>query len=146
MTDQWKSFGYKPLFYEQFKALKHEVIQLKQKLPAEQFQVHPSAKRLAALVRFLDETIPNAPYASRFALRGALSQYKRAKGMGLASRYRLFFRVMEAQDNKAIFYLWLGYPRKEGDRKDCYEQFRKFILRADFPESFQELVDKSQEI
>jgi toxin YhaV len=146
MTNQWNSFGYKPLFYKQFKELKQEVIVLKQKLPAEQFKVHPSAKRLAALVRFLDETIPNDPYASRFALRDALSQYKRAKGMGLSSRYRLFFRVMEANGNKAIFYIWLGYPRKEGDRKDCYEQFRKFILRADFPTSFQDLLEHSQGI
>ena len=39
MTNPWNSFGYKPLFYKQFKELKQEVIELKQKLPAEQFKV-----------------------------------------------------------------------------------------------------------
>ena len=112
MTNRWKSFGYKPLFYKQFRELKQEVFELKQKLPTEQFQVHPSAKRLAALVRFLEETIPNDPYASRFALRGALSQYKRAKGMGLSSRYRLFFRVMEAKGKQGHFLSLAWIPSK----------------------------------
>jgi toxin YhaV len=49
---------------------------------------------------------------------------------------------------KAIVILWLGYPRKEGDKKDCYTVFAKMIDtgvpvlrdRGQFPEDIAELM------
>jgi toxin YhaV len=45
------------------------------------------------------------------------------KKMGLPQRYRLFFRAFA--DQRIIIILWLGFPRKEGDRRDCYQVFFK---------------------
>ncbi|MEA5552373.1 type II toxin-antitoxin system YhaV family toxin [Anabaena cylindrica UHCC 0172] len=51
-------------------------------------------------------------------LQKPLQKYGRLKKMGLPERYRLFFRVFKEQ--KIIIILWLGFSRKEGDKKDCY--------------------------
>ncbi len=65
--------------------------------------------------------------------------------MGLPNRYRLFFRTLQTPDHKAIFILWLGYPRKAGDKNDCYKTFAKMVERGDYPESLDELLLKSEE-
>lgn len=41
---------------------------------------------------------------------------------------------------KAIVILWLGYLRKAGDKKDCYEVFTKMVNRGEFPETMGELM------
>ncbi len=51
--------------------------------------------------------------------------------MGLPERYRLFFRAFKKQ--KIIIILWLGFPRKEGDKKDCYQVFTKKVENGEFP-------------
>jgi toxin YhaV len=73
-------------------------------------------------------------------LTGALKKYGRMKKMGLPGRYRLFFRVFDTSELKAIVILWLGYPRKEGDRNDCYTVFTKMVERGDFPSTIAELI------
>jgi toxin YhaV len=40
--------------------------------------------------------------------------------MGLPNCYRLFFRPFEAEGRRLLLILWLGFPRKEDDRNDCY--------------------------
>ena len=30
--------------------------------------------------------------------------------------------------------MWLGFPCKEGDKKDCYQVFTKKVENGDFPE------------
>ena len=60
--------------------------------------------------------------------------------MGLPGRYRLFFRVFDTSELKAIVILWLGYPRQEGDQNDCYEVFTKMVNRGEFPEEIIELI------
>lgn len=40
--------------------------------------------------------------------------------------------------------LWLGYPRKEGDKNDCYAVFQKMVLNGTFPTSMQELIDRCE--
>jgi toxin YhaV len=93
----------------------------------------------------IKEKIPQDPFASYFALSGLLKKYGRAKKMGLDCRYRLFFRAIQTPDHKAIFILWLGYPRKEGDKNDCYKAFTKMVEKGEFPDSLDELVLASEQ-
>jgi toxin YhaV len=60
--------------------------------------------------------------------------------MGLPERYRLFFRVFDTPELKAIVILWLGFPRKEGAKDDCYDVFTKMVTRRTFPDSLDELL------
>jgi toxin YhaV len=53
-------------------------------------------------------------------------------------RYRLFFRAFA--DQKVIILLWLGFPRKEGDRQDCYQVFARMLANAKLPESYESLL------
>ena len=39
-----------------------------------------------------------------------------------------------------IIILWLGFPRKEGDKKDCYQVFTKKVENGDFPESIEQFM------
>ncbi|NCS23442.1 MAG: hypothetical protein EWV58_11790 [Microcystis aeruginosa Ma_MB_F_20061100_S19] len=52
---------------------------------------------------------------------------------------------MQSKEYKAIFVLWLGYPRKQGDKNDCYKAFTKMVERGDFPSSLDALILDSQE-
>lgn len=94
------------LFARQYAGLKAEVRRLKQELDPQAFAQHPQVKLLAALMVGIKERIAADPYASRFAL----------KGLGLPDRYRLFFRPFEAEGRRLLLILWLGFPRKDGDR------------------------------
>jgi toxin YhaV len=60
--------------------------------------------------------------------------------MGLPERYRLFFRVFDTPQLKAIVILWLGFPRKEDAKDDCYQVFTKMVTRGAFPDSLDELL------
>ena len=35
--------------------------------------------------------------------------------------------------------LWLGYPRKDGDRNDCYAVFSRLMQRGELPEDWETL-------
>ena len=80
--------------------------------------------------------------SSAFALSGPLRRYGRLKGLGLPDRYRLFFRVFEANGRKVLLILWLGFPRKEGDRNDCYAVFQQMVRRGDLPQDWDKLQDE----
>jgi toxin YhaV len=58
--------------------------------------------------------------------------------MGLPQRYRLFFRAFATR--KVIIILWLGFPRKEGDRRDCYQVFSRMVANGKLPDSYESLV------
>jgi toxin YhaV len=58
--------------------------------------------------------------------------------MGLPQRYRLFFRAFA--ERKVIIVLWLGFPRKEGDRRDCYQVFSRMVANGKLPDSYESLV------
>lgn len=62
------------------------------------------------------------------------------KGLGLPHHYRLFFRAFSREGRQVLIILWLGYPRKAGDRRDCYEVFTKMVNNGNFPDSLQELL------
>ena len=92
-----------------------------------------------AICRSLGNVRRGAARFGRFALQGPLRRYGRLKGLGLPDRHRLFFRPFEADGRRLLLILWLGYPRKEGDRNDCYAAFTRMVRRGDFPESWPEL-------
>lgn len=117
--------------------VKLEEIAEKQKarLPTKQYVTHPSVKRLAAIVKLFSDVVPANPRSSEFLLKDELKNYCRVKGHGLGGRVRLFYRLFEFDGKKAIVFLWLGFPRKSGDRKDCYTAFKKIVNRASVPNS-----------
>lgn len=128
-----------PLFNDQWQQLLHQVKSLRSRLPTDDFVKHPQVKLFKALTVGIEEKIPTDPKASYFALRKPLDKYSRLKKMGLPNRYRLFFKVFTQQ--KVIIILWLGFPRKEGDKKDCYRVFAKMVKKGQFPLSLKDLID-----
>jgi toxin YhaV len=135
--NDWQIFFY-PLFNTQWVELREKVKKLKDELPKEEFIKHPDAKLLKALNIGIKEKISQDPFASHFVLQKPLQKYGRFKKMGLPERYRLFFRAFKEQ--KIIIILWLGFPPKEGDKKDCYQVFTKKVENGEFPESIEQLI------
>lgn len=135
----WEIAFQPQLFAAQYDELKAEVRRLKLELDAQSFGQHPRVKLLAAVMAGIKEQIALDPYASRFALSGPLRRYGRLKGLGLPDRYRLFFRPFEAEGRKLLLILWLGFPRKDGDRKDCYAVFQQMVQRGDLPPDWESL-------
>ncbi|MCX5932811.1 MAG: type II toxin-antitoxin system YhaV family toxin [Cyanobacteria bacterium] len=109
----WEIVFQPQLFARQYEHLKAEAKRLKQELDQQSFLPHPQVKLLAAVMEGIKERIAADPYASRFALTGPLRRYGRLKGLGLPYRYRLFFRVFEANGRKVLLNLWLGFPRND---------------------------------
>jgi toxin YhaV len=134
--NEWQIFFY-PLFNEQWVELRDKVRILKNDLSKEEFLTHSDVKLLKALNIGIKEKIPQDPFASHFALQKPLQKYGRLKKMGLPERYRLFFRAFK--EEKIIIILWLGFPRKEGNKKDCYKVFTKKVNNGEFPENIDEL-------
>jgi toxin YhaV len=141
----WEIYFHPQLFAKQYQDLLTKVQDLQTKLPPDEYKKHPTVKLFAAISIGIEEKIPSDPFASYFALTGALRKYQRMKKMGLPGRYRLFFKIFDTSEMKATVILWLGYPRKEGDKKDCYEVFTKMVNRGEFPETFNELVIEDDE-
>ena len=115
---------------------------MKAKLEPTKFVTHPDVKLLKALDVGIKEKIPQNPLAFHFALKKPLQKYGRLKKMGLPNRYRLFFRAFK--EKKVIIILWLGFPRKEGDKKDCYQVFSKKVLKGEFPYSLESFLVECQ--
>jgi toxin YhaV len=139
----WTVF-FHPLFAQQRINLLEISRSLKSKLPEAEWSQHSDVKLLKAIMVGIREKIPQDPLAAHFALRGPLRKYGRLKKMGLPERYRLFFKPFSDRGRKAIIILWLGYPRKEGDKNDCYAVFEKMVARGEFPESIDELIQQCQ--
>jgi toxin YhaV len=137
----WTIF-FHPLFARQWVDLVEKVKRLKSKLAPPYFVTHPEVKLLKALDVGIKEKIPQEPTASHFVLKKPLQKYGRLKKMGLPNRYRLFFRAFK--EKKVIIILWLGFPRKEGDKKDCYQVFTQKVLNGEFPDSLETLLASEQ--
>ena len=135
----WEIAFQPQLFASQYDELKAEVRRLKVELDPQSFSQLPKVKLLAAVMAGIKEQIALDPYANRFSLSGPLRRYGRLKGLGLPDRYRLFFRPFEAEGRKLRLILWLGFPRKEGDRKDCYAVFQQMVQRKDLPPDWESL-------
>jgi len=143
-SNGWEIYFHPQLFGTQYKELFDRVSNLREKLPEAEFRTHATVKLFAAITVAIETKIPSDPKASYFTLTGALKRYGRVKKMGLPERYRLFFRVFDTSDLKAIVILWLGFPRKEGAKDDCYEVFTKMVARGTFPDSLDELIASSE--
>lgn len=128
-----------PVFERQRKELVDVVKKLRDSLSQSDFAKHPQVKLLKGITVGIEEKIPGDPLASYFALRKPLNKYSRLKKMGLLNRYRLFFKVFPQQ--KVIVILWLGFPRKQGDKNDCYRVFAKMIERGQFPHRLQDIFN-----
>jgi toxin YhaV len=139
----WEIYFHPQLFDRQYQELLARVQTLKANLNPDDYKTHPTVKLFAAITIGIESKISSNPFASHFALTGALKRYSRMKKMGLPGRYRLFFRVFDTSEMKAIVILWLGYPRKEGDKNDCYAAFTKMVNRGEFPEEIAELISAS---
>jgi toxin YhaV len=135
----WTIF-FHPLFYSQWLDLVAKVKKLKANLEPTDFVIHPDVKLLKAIDLGIKEKISLDPFASHFALQKPLQKYGRLKKMGLQNRYRLFFRAFK--ERNVIIILWLGFPRNEGARKDCYRVFTKKVSNGEFPNSLEELLEE----
>jgi toxin YhaV len=134
--------GWTILFYTDFQLqwedLTAKVVKLKSRLDPKDFAIHPDVKLLKAIDSGIREKISLDPFAHYFSLRKPLQQYGRLKKMGLPQRYRLFFRAFA--ERRVIIILWLGFPRKEGDRRDCYQVFSRLVANGKLPDSYELLV------
>ncbi len=137
----WAIF-FHPLFFAQWSDLVEEVKELKVKKEKGDFITHPSVKLLKVIDVGIKEKIPIDPFASYLVLKKPLQKYGRLKKMGLPNLTSLFFRAFK--EKKIIIILWLGFPRKEGDKKDCYQVFSKKIAQGQFPESLESLLAECQ--
>jgi toxin YhaV len=85
---------------------------------------HPDVKLLSAVVRLIETVVPADPDHPDFRLSGGLGRFRRAKGHGLPSRYRLFW-VFSSQA-RAIVFLYLNDAsslRKARAKSDPYARF-----------------------
>lgn len=136
--------AFHPFFLNQRHTLLLRTRSLKKELEHEEWKQHTDVKLVKAVMVGIREKITLEPFASHFALRPPLQKYCRLKKMGLPERYRLFFRPLVFDNLNVIIILWLGYPRKEGAKDDCYEVFTAMVSRGEFPEGAQELFGMSR--
>ncbi|OUL34291.1 endonuclease [Nostoc sp. T09] len=140
VSNGWEIYFHPRLFGTQYQKLFNRVANLREKLATDEFKTHATVKLFAAITVAIETKIPSDPLANHFALTGALKRYGRVKKMGLPERYRLFFRAFDTPQLKAIVILWLGFPRREGAKDDCYEVFTKMVARGTFPDSLEQLL------
>ena len=144
VSNDWEIYFHPQLFGVQYQELLNRVEDLREKLSEAEFKTHATVKLFAAITVAIETKIPNDPIASYFALTGALKRYGRVKIMGLPQRYRLFFRAFDTQQLKAIVILWLGFPRKEEAKNDCYQVFTKMFEGGNFPDSLDQLIGNGE--
>jgi toxin YhaV len=119
------------LLSQRIDALKIQVRGLKKNLDENTYRQHPLVKFTYRVRKSIEEIIPENPDRPDYRLTGELKKYRRYK-QGL-QRYRLFFCF--SNQPRIILYLYLNderHLRKEGDKNDPYEVFKKFIKQGVF--------------
>lgn len=119
------------LLSQRIDTLKIQVKELKETLNDNTYRQHPLVKFAYRVRRAIEEIIPQNPDRPEYRLTGELRKYRRYK-QGL-QRYRLFFCF--SNQPRIILYLYLNderHLRKEGDKNDPYEVFKKFIKQGVF--------------
>ena len=139
ISNNWEVYFHQRLFGIQYQELFKRGSHLREQLPEAEYKTHATVKLFAAITVAIETKIPSDPFASHFTLIGALKRYGRVKKMDL-ERYRLFFKAFDTEKLKAIVILWLGFPRKEGAKDDCYRLFTKMVEQGTFPDSLDELL------
>ena len=119
------------LLSQRIDALKTLVKELKVTIDDHAYRQHPLVKFAYRVRHAMEEIIPENPDRPEYRLTGELRKYRRYK-QGL-QRYRLFFCF--SNQPRIILYLYLNdekYLRKEGDKNDPYEVFKKFVKQGIF--------------
>jgi len=144
--NHWDLFYFR-LFHERLTQLERDVQTLVDVDP-QAFTSHPKAKLLRAVYDSITCTVPENPDHDEFRLGKALGEYSNWRRVkhGLPQRYRLFFKFASAQ--RKIIYAWLNDEntlRKEGDKNDVYEVFKRLLRRGEVPDSIDELLRQAHE-
>ncbi|OGS04282.1 MAG: hypothetical protein A3G41_04105 [Elusimicrobia bacterium RIFCSPLOWO2_12_FULL_59_9] len=117
---------YHELYFQRIEQLKSRVRELKARLEPEEFKRHEAVK-LAVRIRNAEIAIAQDPNRPEYLLSDELRKFRRYKrGLG---RYRIIFCF--SNHPPIIIFLYLNTEdslRKEGSRRDPYEQF-KYLLR-----------------
>jgi toxin YhaV len=150
----WRLYQH-PLFEQEFGKLLAEAERIQAQKP-DDYQSHPTVKRLARIINLITEEIPADPTQEKFNLGNTLGKdyrhWKRAK-FGKDRRYRLFFRydakTQKQGKGKAIVYAWVNDEktlRKEGDKNDPYAIFARGLEHGKPPDSMAGLLKESNEV
>ena len=118
-------------YYSRISLLKEHIRNLKSSLSQEEYIHHETVKFAARLRKATLEVIPQDPQRVEYQLHGDLKGYRRYK-QGL-QRYRLFFTF--SAKPPLILYLYINdqnHLRKEGDKNDPYEEFKKLATKGLF--------------
>ena len=143
--NNWDLF-YFTLFAERLTQLEQDVTALAIADP-QGYVGHPKAKLLRAVVESITTDVPANPDHEKFRLGkmlDAYSNWRRVK-RGLPPRYRLFFKFTSAQHK--VVYAWLNDDstlRKDSDKNDVYEVFKRLLRRGDVPDSIEELLRRAR--
>lgn len=139
VVNGWSIYAH-PLFLDQLDALIVEVAQRKARDPG--YASRNSAKRLAAILKLVTETIPADPSAAQFrqgdTLGAERKHWFRAK---FFQQYRLFFRYDST--SRIIVLAWVndeGTLRAYGSRTDAYATFKTMLADGDPPDDFNALA------
>lgn len=144
----WALYAH-PFFVQRLTDILREVERLAEKDPSG-FHHHPHYEFFEAVTTNITYTVPSDPAHARYRLGGTLGRshqhWRRVKKQGLPNRYRLFF-LFRSTAPKSIIYAWLNDEtciRRDGDRKDVYEVFRKLLEKGHVPSDFQKLLAASE--
>ncbi|WP_320008445.1 type II toxin-antitoxin system YhaV family toxin [Maridesulfovibrio sp.] len=142
----WKIYFFH-LFQIRFKKLVEDVRALKKDDP-DGYQGHPKSKMLNAVVRSI-KRLRGDPTGDDYQMgKNVLSGYRywRRVKKDLPQRHRLFFRFWSSKQK--VILAWLNDEknlRKDGAKTDVYRCFFKMLENGTVPNSYDELMSKSNE-
>lgn len=143
--NSWDLYYFK-LFADRLTQLENDVSQLAQHQP-QNYKSHPKTKLLKAVFDSITQDVPADPGHEKFRLGKTLESYtnwRRVK-RGLPPRYRLFFKFTSTR--RKIIYAWLNDEstlRKDGDKNDVYEVFKRLLRRGEVPDSVDALLKQAR--
>ncbi len=150
VVNGWELFNF-ILFAEILNKLEQDVTRLKQTLEASEFKRHPKAKLLASVFKIITSVVPRDPNDKQYQLGNTLGSknrsFRRVKKSSLPPRHRLFFKF--SSEYSSIIYIWINDDsclRKDGDKTDVYNVFKKMIHQGQVPKSYQELLKQASPV
>ncbi|EHL32824.1 type II toxin-antitoxin system YhaV family toxin [Legionella drancourtii] len=133
-----------PLFINQIASLAEEVGELKSKDPIN-YRSKLATKKLAAIFQLAFKQIPNDPTLPEYRQGSILgNENKHWFRVKFFQQYRLFFRYH--LEKKIIIYVWVNddSTKRAYDKKtDAYAVFKKMLANGNSPNSWEELLKKS---
>ncbi|WP_404382097.1 type II toxin-antitoxin system YhaV family toxin [Caenispirillum salinarum] len=140
VVNGWSIYAH-PVFLDQLEDLIKEVEARKVRDPMT-WQKKNCTKRLAAIVKLVNENIPTDPGAPAFRQGGTLGEHRkhwfRAK---FFQQYRLFFRFDSSA--KVIVLAWVNDEqtlRAYGSKADAYVTFKGMLDAGNPPDDFDALM------